>query len=131
LTVLFKTTNFVIPWQAFYDNVVSDVPAEDKPEKRRLIIAISSDRGLCGAIHSGVAKAIKLEVAKDPGLMIACVGDKSRGILARAFPKNVLFACNEVGRLPPTFQEASRVAQAILKAGYDFTEGTIYYNYFR
>ncbi|CAG0921897.1 unnamed protein product [Notodromas monacha] len=117
--------------KAFYENVAPEKDAEQPAEKRRLLIAISSDRGLCGAIHSGVAKVIKAEIAKDPSAMVACVGDKSRGILARAIGTNVLFACNEIGRLPPTFGDASKVAQAILAAGYNFTEGTIYYNYFR
>lgn len=62
---------------------------------------------------------------------IACVGDKSRAILQRILAKNFLFVANEIGRLPPTFLDASRVANNILNSGYDFTHGRIVYNKFK
>lgn len=43
--------------QAFYEKA-EVAPPEDA--KNRLIIAMSSDRGLCGAIHSSVAKSIRV-----------------------------------------------------------------------
>lgn len=58
---------------------------EDK--KKHLLIGVSSDRGLCGAIHSSVAKLMKNEVAtlKAAGkeVMIVGIGDKIKGILYR------------------------------------------------
>merc|ERR1712055_1182056 len=46
---------------------------EDKPTK--LIVACSSDRGLCGAIHSNISKAIKAELAADASnAAIICIG---------------------------------------------------------
>lgn len=58
--------------------------AEDKTAKH-LIVGVSSDRGLCGAIHSGVAKAIKSEIASltsaGKEVMVINVGDKLRGLL--------------------------------------------------
>jgi F-type H+-transporting ATPase subunit gamma len=44
-----------------------------------MIVAISSDRGLCGGIHSGVSKAIKAILAKTPAnteTKLFIVGDK-------------------------------------------------------
>jgi F-type H+-transporting ATPase subunit gamma len=52
--------------------------------------------GLCGAIHSGIGRTIRNELATDPNVKIICVGDKSRAILQRLFAKNILFVCNEV-----------------------------------
>ncbi|XP_006886839.1 PREDICTED: ATP synthase subunit gamma, mitochondrial-like [Elephantulus edwardii] len=46
---------------ALYEKADIKVP-ENK--KRHLIIGVSSDRGLCGAIHSSIAKQIKGEVAE-------------------------------------------------------------------
>lgn len=40
-------------------------------------------------------------------------------------------ACNEIGRLPPTFIDASKLADAILKSEYKFSAGQIVYNKFR
>ena len=40
-----------------------------------VIVALSSDRGLCGAIHSSISKAIKAHsVGREPKIVI--VGDK-------------------------------------------------------
>lgn len=55
---------------------------EEKPNQ--LIVACSSDRGLCGAIHSSICKHIKAELATDASnAAILCIGDKSRAQLAR------------------------------------------------
>lgn len=90
--------------------------------------------GLCGAVHTGVARTIRNELqARDntDDTKIACVGDKSRAILQRIFAKNIIFVGNEIGRLPPTFLDASRIANTILNSGYDFTHGRIVYNKFK
>jgi len=99
-----------------------------------LIIAITSDRGLCGAVHSSVARKIKSILAatdKPENIKIVCVGDKSRALLARAFPKNVLLAYNNFGKKPPTFADAQEVARDILESGYNFDQGIVVYNKFK
>ena len=59
----------------------------DETKPKHLVIAMSSDRGLCGAVHSSVAKAIRASIAekkeKNIDVKIICIGDKSRAILAR------------------------------------------------
>lgn len=49
-------------------------------QKSTLIVAISSDRGLCGAVHSSVAKKVRTWMNENPELApnakIICVGDK-------------------------------------------------------
>lgn len=42
-----------------------------------------------------------------------------------------MFVANEIGRLPPTFTDASKVATEILESGYEFTHGQIIYNRFK
>ena len=57
----------------------------DKEQPNQLIIAISSDRGLCGGIHSGISKAIRAKTAEQPNVntkLVIC-GDKARSILQR------------------------------------------------
>ncbi|EPY72642.1 ATP synthase subunit gamma, mitochondrial-like protein [Camelus ferus] len=70
---------------ALYEKADIKVP-EDK--KKHLLIGVSSDRGLCGAIHSSIAKQIKSEVASlaaaGKEVKIVGVGDKIRGILQRS-----------------------------------------------
>ncbi|KAL4659319.1 ATP synthase subunit gamma, mitochondrial isoform X1 [Arapaima gigas] len=117
---------------ALYEKADIKAP-EDK--NKHLIIGVSSDRGLCGAIHSNVAKAMKSELSKLTGsgkeVMLVNVGDKLRGLLHRTHSKHFLINCKEVGRKPPTFTDASLIATELLNSGYEFDQGTIVYNRFR
>ncbi|XP_058629321.1 ATP synthase subunit gamma, mitochondrial isoform X1 [Onychostoma macrolepis] len=117
---------------ALYEKAEIKAP-EDK--NKHLIIGVSSDRGLCGAIHSSVAKAMKTEIAKLSGagkeVMVVNVGDKLRGLLYRTHGKHILINCKEVGRKPPTFTDASIIATELLDSGYEFDKGSIVYNRFR
>ncbi|XP_054730095.1 ATP synthase subunit gamma, mitochondrial [Anastrepha obliqua] len=116
--------------QQFFEK--TEIQSDEKAEPKKLLIAMTSDRGLCGAVHTGVARHIRNELASgEANTKIFCVGDKSRSILARTFGKNILMVANEVGRLPPTFLDASKIAHEVLKTGYDFTEGQIIYNKFK
>ncbi|KAE8749051.1 hypothetical protein FOCC_FOCC004218 [Frankliniella occidentalis] len=112
---------------AFYDR--AEVKStEEKPSK--LLIAVTSDRGLCGAVHSGVARQIRNELAiDDSNTKVVCIGDKSRSILQRLYSKNLILVANEVGRKPPSFLDAAKVADEIAKL--DFQEGKIIYNKFK
>lgn len=38
---------------------------------------------------------------------IACIGDKAKIQLQRTYGKDFLYTANEIGRSPPTFQDAS------------------------
>ena len=95
---------------------------------------MTSDRGLCGSIHSSVAKAVKaimLERGESSSTAIVCVGDKVRSVLQRTHRNNILLSFNEVGRKPPVFLEASFIAQQILDSGYEFESAEIIYNKFK
>merc|ERR1712038_1301073 len=118
--------------QAFYKGAeVGDAEAEAPKE---LYVALTSDRGLCGAIHSNVCKTIRNELLAKPNLDnvgIICVGDKSRAQLSRLFGKNILCVGSEIGRLPPQFGDASKIASAILNSGFEYEVGKMYYNQFK
>jgi len=58
----------------------------DESKPNHLIVAISSDKGLCGGVHSAICKAIKAEVSTksaEANIKLVAVGDKARAILAR------------------------------------------------
>lgn len=114
--------------QQFYEK--AEVASKEEQPKK-LYIAITSDRGLCGAVHTGVARSIRGDLADDPNIKVICVGDKSRAILQRVFGKSIELVCNEIGRLPPTFLDAAKLTNAILNLGYEYTEGKIIYNKFK
>lgn len=90
---------------------------------------------MCGAIHTGVARSIRDDLnartESTDDTKIACVGDKSRGILQRLFAGKFIFVANEIGRLPPTFLDASKVADQIITSGFEFNHGRLVYNKFK
>lgn len=111
--------------------------AEIEPEREKenhLVIALSSDRGLCGGIHSNISKGVKAYIAEQGdniNVKVAVVGDKARLQLQRTHAENILLAVNEYGRKPPTFTEASMIASAILDTGYEFDTAEVIFNTFR
>ncbi|KAL0811089.1 hypothetical protein ABMA28_010357 [Loxostege sticticalis] len=114
----------------FYERAEVQAPENDT---KQLYVAITSDRGLCGAVHTGVSKVIRFRL-QEPGaenIKVICVGDKSRAILQRLYSKHIISVVNEIGRLPPTFLDASKIASGILTSGYDFGSGKIIYNKFK
>lgn len=75
--------------QAFYENAKvggEEEAAAPADEGKVLYVALTSDRGLCGGVHSSICKAIKFELLEKKSLDnvgIICVGDKSRAQLSR------------------------------------------------
>jgi len=110
----------------------------DNPQPKELLVAMTSDRGLAGAVHSNINKAIRAKLEEKiaageslDNVKILCVGDKSRAFFQRFFPKQILMVGSEIGRLPPTFLDASKVANAILSSGYEFDNGKLLFNYYK
>lgn len=71
---------------AFYER--SELKKKDDVEPGTLMIALTSDRGLCGGVHSSVSKKIKAHMAteKDPqSVKIVTIGDKAKAMLTRYF----------------------------------------------
>merc|ERR1711935_143901 len=122
--------------QAFYAGAQIGKPIEAAAGApiKELYVALTSDRGLCGAVHSNVCKTIRNELNEKPSLEnvgIICVGDKSRAQLSRLFAKNILCVGSEIGRLPPQFGDATKIASAILNAGFEYDAGKLVYNKYK
>lgn len=96
----------------------------------QLFIVCSSDKGLCGGIHSSVSKRAKAEMAKisssaaspetTEGPKIIVLGDKAKAQLSRSLGKNVAVSFNQVGKDVPTFADASAIADKIVASGIKF-----------
>merc|ERR1712038_1096850 len=115
--------------KAFFES--ADV-TQDESKPVHLVVACSSDRGLCGGIHSNIMKAIRAAVPEKPAgtdLKIIAVGDKQKGLMGRLFADKVICHFAEIGKKPPVFQDAAKIAQAILAQDYDF--GELYYNRYK
>lgn len=120
--------------QAFYEQAELSPKAEEQQSPGTLIVAITSDRGLCGAVHSSVVKKVRLIMATDPNasnIKLICVGDKAKAMLAKQFKDNVLMLFNDFGKRPPQFGDALTVASNILDSEFEFDKGIIIYNQFK
>jgi F-type H+-transporting ATPase subunit gamma len=96
---------------------------------------ISSDKGLCGGIHSSVTKYTRAALKStdepiDANSPIMIIGDKSKAQLSRALPTNLAMTFNQIGRDIPTFADASSVADLIIKSGVEYDSVVIVYNKF-
>nr|CAB3224514.1 ATP synthase subunit gamma, mitochondrial-like [Phallusia mammillata] len=114
---------------SLYDKTT--VPAEENEKK--VFVAISSDRGLCGALHSNLSRALKAEFEKETreDTKIISVGEKSKVFFQTANSKDLLMEFKEVGRNPPTFVDCAFIADQMLKSGFEFNSGKFFYNYFK
>jgi len=119
--------------QAFYKGVgVEGAAVEGSP--KLLYVALTSDRGLCGGVHSSICKTIRNQMLEMPSIEnvgIICVGDKSRAQLGRLFSKNIICVGSEIGRLPPQFGDAAKIASQIMTCGFEFEVGKAYFNRFK
>ncbi|KAG8859715.1 atp3 gamma subunit of the F1 sector of mitochondrial F1F0 ATP synthase [Tulasnella sp. 330] len=97
----------------------------------KLYVVISSDKGLCGGIHSSVSKATRRAVIGDGGksnVRVMVIGDKSKAQLSRVVPDKIDMTFNGVGRDIPTFADACGVADLILTSGVKFDSVHLVYN---
>lgn len=117
--------------QSFYE--CAQVKGDDS-KPGTLIVALTSDRGLCGAVHTNVSKRIRAmlgAVADSSDMKVLCIGDKSRSMLQRQFGKNIIAVFSDFGKKPPTFDDATTVADYIINCGFKFERGIIIFNKFK
>ncbi|CAG5136253.1 unnamed protein product [Candidula unifasciata] len=117
--------------KAFYEK--AEV-SQDTAKPNHLVVAMSSDRGLCGGIHSSVVKHIKAKIGTEGPAVntrLVIVGDKARGILQRTHAQNILYTFNDYGKRPPNFADAALVANVILDSDFKFDRATLVFNTFR
>jgi F-type H+-transporting ATPase subunit gamma len=134
------SVDVIIPTHSFAE-VFETVKDEATSGGRKLFLVISSDKGLCGGIHSSVTKATRRAISNDkesplPGTKvesdspIMVVGDKSKAQLSRALSGNLVMSFNQIGRDVPTFADAAGVADLVVKSGVEYDSVVIVYNKF-
>lgn len=66
------------------------------------------------------AKRLITEKASEADYKLVLIGDKAKASMQIIHANYVLFSCNEIGRLPPTFEDASLIAASILSSDFKF-----------
>lgn len=99
--------------------------------KKKLVIVCSSDKGLCGGVHSGLSRFIRRRAASgDENFDLVILGEKSKAQLSRTQAKNIVLSFSGVGKDVPTFAEAQAIADQIVQIAGDYSEIEILYNKF-
>ncbi|WEW58740.1 atp3 gamma subunit of the F1 sector of mitochondrial F1F0 ATP synthase [Emydomyces testavorans] len=106
--------------------------AETKPleNKKTLFVVASSDKGLCGGIHSGLSKATRRMMEAQPDADIVILGEKSKAQLSRTNDTNIVMSFSGVGKDIPTFADAQAIADQISLLPTDYASIKIIYNKF-
>jgi F-type H+-transporting ATPase subunit gamma len=89
---------------------------DQDPKSPHLLIVCSSDRGLCGSIHSSLSKMARQSIrVNKENTSVVVLGDKSKPQVAREGKENIRLAINQVGKNVPSFSEALSVVNALVK----------------
>ncbi|KAK4136480.1 ATP synthase gamma chain mitochondrial precursor [Trichocladium antarcticum] len=108
--------------------------AETKPlegeGKKKLLVVCSSDKGLCGGIHSSLSRNIRRRSLEDSNFDLVILGEKCRSQLQRTHAQNIVLNFAGVGKDVPTFAESQAIADQIVMLSGDYSEVEIIYNKF-
>lgn len=146
-TVQEKSRPFAVGLQQFFnamdeaEHVVKDVAetttagegeGEVSTASGRLIIAVTSDRGLCGGVNSSIVKRVKHIIStstSDEATAVMLIGDKGRDGLARSYGEHILVSFKDVFKSAVTFPQVCLIADDILNR--DFAQIVLVFNEFK
>ncbi|KAJ1733147.1 atp3 gamma subunit of the F1 sector of mitochondrial F1F0 ATP synthase [Coemansia sp. BCRC 34490] len=118
-----------------YGQVSNDLIKQAEVEKaagaKELLITVSSDKGLCGGIHSSLSRYSRKHLAENNEVPVVILGDKAKVQLQRAYPENIRYSFNQLGSTIPTYDESSIIASTILNdKSIEFDNAKLVYNRF-
>ncbi|KAL6908418.1 ATPase [Trichoderma evansii] len=108
----------------------AETTAAEAEEKKSLVIVCSSDKGLCGGIHSGMSRTIRRLFAEGENFDLVLIGEKSKAQLQRTNSKNIQLSFAGIGKDIPTFADAQAIADQIVNLPTEYTDVKILYNKF-
>ncbi|KAJ2855425.1 atp3 gamma subunit of the F1 sector of mitochondrial F1F0 ATP synthase [Coemansia erecta] len=118
-----------------YGQVSNDLLKQAEVEKaegaKELLVTVSSDKGLCGGIHSSLSRYSRKYIAGNSEVPIVILGDKAKVQLQRMYPGNIKYSFNQLGSTIPTYDESSIIASTILNdKSIEFDNAKLVYNKF-
>ncbi|KAJ4424838.1 atp3 gamma subunit of the F1 sector of mitochondrial F1F0 ATP synthase [Gnomoniopsis sp. IMI 355080] len=109
----------------------AETKALEGADKKTLLVVCSSDKGLCGGIHSGLSRYIRRLYAEKPDAYdLVIIGEKCKAQLSRTAAKDIRLTFAGAGRAIPTFTEASAIADQIVSLPHEYAEVKVVYNRF-
>lgn len=131
-TIQEKSRPFAVGLQQFFNAMdEAEAAAKSKDGHSRFIVAVTSDRGLCGGVNSAIVKKVKSMLEHEGGesSAIMLLGDKGRDGLARQYGKRIIVSFKDVFKTPVSFPQICLIAEDILNRDYD--EVVLVYNQFK
>ncbi|KAL2312245.1 ATP synthase subunit gamma, mitochondrial [Schizosaccharomyces pombe] len=115
------------------DEVFKEAGTKAPEEGKTLMVACSSDKGLCGGIHSSISRLIRREL-HDPktfeNTSLCILGEKVRTQLLRFCPESFYLTFAHIGGASPSFEEALQISSNILEHAKDYDRIVLVYNKF-
>ena len=108
----------------------AETKAVEGEGKKTLIVVCSSDKGLCGGIHSGLSKTARRMLQANSSADVVVIGEKSKAQLSRSSGKNIVLSFAGIGKNVPTFADAQAIADQISLLPTDYSSVQIIYNKF-
>jgi|SaaInlV_200m_DNA_6_1039755.scaffolds.fasta_scaffold22911_1 F-type H+-transporting ATPase subunit gamma len=114
-------------------NPVKSFDVEDWKPKNRLIIAVTSDRGLCGAANTYVNKSVNKLLAEDASndvkSSLFVIGEKGKALVARNHPHLLTYAVDGVQKGGLNYSAAAHIASLAISTG-SYDAITLVHNHF-
>lgn len=106
--------------QAPFLRLLGDLP--DAQGDKNVYIPVTTDRGLCGAINTMVAKYTRTAIkaaSPDKENLLVIMGEKGRSQLQRDMRNDIFATIADTGKVKITYPIACAVAEEVLKTEYD------------
>jgi len=101
-------------------------------DRKHLCVLVTTDRGLCGAVNSSLARSLRKELnealKEKRSLRVLTLGDKGRSQIARDYAPIVARAIDNCFDKDPIFPLAAALAAKIVVEPYELL--TLYYNHY-
>lgn len=108
----------------------AETKALEGEDKKKLVIVCSSDKGLCGGIHSGLSRFIRRKTLEEPRFDLVLLGEKSKAQLQRTNAQDIVLNFAGIGKDLPTFTDAQAIADQIVLLPNEYSSIEIVYNKF-
>lgn len=108
----------------------AETAAAEADGNKTLVIVCSSDKGLCGGIHSGMSCKIRAMFARETPFDLVIVGEKCKAQLQRTNAANIQLTFAGIGKDVLTFADAQAIADQVLMLPTEYSTIKILYNKF-
>ncbi|KAK8035862.1 ATP synthase subunit gamma [Apiospora marii] len=107
----------------------AETKALESEGKKPLYVICSSDKGLCGGVHSGLSRWVRRTIPQGSADLVI-IGEKARSQLGRTNGNDIVLNFAGIGKNVPTFADAQAIADQIVQLQTQYSGIKILYNKF-